>query len=218
MKSTATVFRSVFASTFLLFGFGITSVSASGEDPAAQLNQLMEKMNSISGDFTQIITDDEQEVVEENDGNFILKRPGFFRWHIAPPFEKVIVSNQQSIWTYDPDLEQVVVETVSDQLLQSPMTLLSGDLDKIKANFTVTVLESSKNGEQQFQLIPTAEDGAFNKMLIKFKDQRLSGMVLYSALGETQSYVFSSLEFNKAVDDSAFKFVPPADVDVLVND
>lgn len=196
----------------------VVSLPVLAEDAAIRLNTIMSGLNAIRGDFQQVITDDEGEVVEENSGTFVLQRPGLFRWHISPPFEKLIVSDQKQIWTYDPDLEQVVVEPVSEQLLQSPMTLLSGDLEKIKSNFSVSRVDSRQlAGDEVFQLIPRGRDTAFERMLMGFENGKLTGMVLYSALGETQVYAFSRLAFNGPVDAATFTFEPPADVDVLIN-
>ncbi len=225
-KNKSIYFLLVFFATF----FSLGSINALAENASQSVNEpliLLSKqlgdLNTFQGDFEQVITDEDGDVVEENEGEFLLKRPGFFRWYIKPPFEKLMVSNNKTIWTYDPDLKQATADVVDDRLLQTPMLLLSGDLEQIRLNYSVSISNSNdkKNNTldlQRYKLVPKNDDGLFEWMEIIFSNDRVVGMTLFSELGEIQRYTFSETQQNKKIDDSKFTFDVPADVDVIVND
>lgn len=202
------------------------------EDVAtSQVSKKLANIFSFQGEFKQIISDEDDFVVEENEGEFLLKRPGFFRWYIKPPFEKLLVSNNKTLWTYDPELKQATAEAVDDNLMQTPMLLLSGEVELIQATYSVKKntklvsgfvenfsLQKTVSSYESYRLTLKEDDGLFEWMDIIFAGDAIVGMVLSNALGETQYYYFSKTEQNKTIDDAKFQFDIPADVDVIVND
>ena len=210
---TAVALCCVFFSQLMFAGKSIEEE----QEAASSLSKKLINLNTFQGSFEQIITDEEGDVVEENKGDFSLKRPGFFRWYIKPPFEKLMVSDNKKLWTYDSELQQATVDPVDERLLQTPMLLLSGDIEQIRSSYVIS-LSNDSNKNLRYKLVPKNDESLFEWMEIVFKAERVIEMVLFNELGEKQKYTFLNTQQNKVIPDSTFTFDVPADVDVIVND
>lgn len=195
----------------------------SAEEPldsqaATSLQSLLAELHSLSGKFNQSLKDEQGELLQESSGQFSIKRPGKFYWHTRAPYEQVLVSDQKTLWLYDPDLEQVTVRPYAQQYQQTPMLLLSGDTRALVEQYAVQQRDGMVSGEQVFELRPRAPDSLFSTLALTFVDRRLSAMELLDSLGQETRFTFSELEFNQAIDDSLFLFQAPPGTDVLLDD
>ncbi len=200
----------------LCFAFVLNFAAPLWADPAEELNALLGKVNSLSGLFQQVITDEEGTVVEENSGKFSLQRPGLFRWEIELEFPQLIVTDKNTLWVYDPDLEQVTVQPYASNQQQAPALLLSGDLDTIRDNFSVSTVADELG--PTFVLSPLKDVEVFTKMEVTFKEGVFASMTLNDTLAQTTVITFTDVEVNPDFPADHFRFEPPEGVDVLVND
>jgi len=190
------------------------STAAANEKALVELHELLSETRSLQGDFNQLTRDEQGQVVEENTGTFAIKRPGLLRWHIEKPFEQLLVSDGESLWVYDPDLEQVTINTVDEQMQRNSALLLSSDLEKIRDNYRVEEVRE-ENDRRVFVLVPL-NDGAFEKLELTFDSQgQVNSWRLHTELGEESSFSFRNLQINQMIPDSHFVFDPPPGVDVL---
>lgn len=194
--------------------FTMANTAMADGDPLVELHNLLSKTQSLQGDFNQVTTDQEGEVVEENTGTFAIKRPGLLRWHIEKPFEQLLVSNGEVLWVYDPDLEQVTINWVDEQMQQNSTLLLSSDLEKIRANYRADEV-TTEGDSKTFTLIPLDQGNAFERLELQFQGDRMKGWELYTELGEKSTFTFEDLKVNEEIPDERFRFEPPPGVDVL---
>lgn len=191
-----------------------SSTGLANDEALLELQHLLGQTQSLQGDFEQITRDQEGEVVEENSGSFAIKRPGLLRWQIAEPFEQLLVSDGETLWVYDPDLEQVTISSVDEQMQQNSALLLSSDLGELRANYRVENVRT-EDGRKLFSLVPLRADHAFERLTLIFDGEQISGWELDTALGERSTFSFSGLRINQSIPDQEFQFEPPAHVDVL---
>lgn len=198
--------------TLLFMAMG--NVAVADEQSLLELQRLLSQTRSLQGDFEQVTRDQDGQIVEENTGTFAIKRPGLLRWHIEEPFEQLLVSDGENLWVYDPDLEQVTISTVDEQMQQNSALLLSSDLAQIRANYRVDEVRS-EGGQKLFSLSPLRNSQAFERLTLSFQGETISGWELFTALGERSTFSFKGLKANQEIPDHHFDFEPPADVDVL---
>lgn len=184
------------------------------EQALLELQQLLSQTQSLQGRFEQITRNQDGQIVEENLGTFAIKRPGLLRWHIEEPFEQLLVSDGVSLWVYDPDLEQVTIGVVDEQMQQNSALLLSSDLAQIRANYRVDDVRT-EGSRKLFSLSPLQNNQAFERLTLVFEGKTISGWELDTALGETSVFSFSDLQINQDIPDQTFEFEPPAHVDVI---
>lgn len=189
-------------------------VADSEQNSATQLRVLLDAMNTLQGKFTQTLYDVKGQALDESTGTFVLQRPGKFYWKTEQPYPQLLVSNQQTIWLYDPDLEQVTVRPFTDDLQRTPALLLSEDISRLQESFTIQY-ERVEPQQEKFTLTPKVTTGLFQHLTLVFVAGQLQAFHLQDNLGQATDFTLREVERNLAVDSALFNFTPPPGVDVL---
>lgn len=199
----------------LLVVLSVSSMSALAADEAAvqRLTQLLNQAQTISARFSQLTLDGGGTQLQETAGQLVLKRPGLFRWHTDEPMEQLLVSNGKKVWLYDPDLQQVTIQTLDQRLTHTPALLLSGDVSKISENFDISYKEGGNVVD--FILKPKAKDTLFDSLRLSFRSGVLNDMQLIDSIGQRTNILFLSVKMNEKLDDGQFSFDIPDGVDVI---
>jgi outer membrane lipoprotein carrier protein len=199
----------------LLAVLSLSSLCAMADETVAvqKLTQLLNQAQTITARFSQLTLDGSGTQLQETAGQLALKRPGLFRWHTDEPMEQLLVSNGEKVWLYDPDLEQVTIQTLDQRLTHTPALLLSGDVSKISENFEI----SHKEGGNviDFILKPKSKDSLFDSLRLSFRDSVLNDMQLIDSIGQRTNILFLNVKMNEALDDKQFSFDIPAGADVI---
>ncbi|UTF60325.1 outer membrane lipoprotein chaperone LolA [Gilvimarinus sp. DA14] len=182
------------------------------QQAAVELTEKLHKLVSLKGEFTQVLQDESGSELERSQGEFVLQKPGRFYWQTHDPFPQTLVSNGETIWLYDPDLMQVTVRQVSDDLQRTPALLLSESAAKVAQAYKV-----SEPVNNQFVLEPREEDALFESLTLVFAADQVAQIQLLDGLGQTTVFTFESAQQNQPVDESLFEFAIPEGVDVLID-
>ncbi len=188
------------------------SSSLWANEDADSLAKKLNLLKTLSGDFKQTLVDAKDETLQETTGQFLLKRPGYFRWETQNPFPQLLVSNLQTIWLFDPDLEQVTIRGYDERIAQTPALLMSGDVEKINLEYDVKKIDNDT-----YQLTPKHDKQLFTQLNVLFAKDRLVQMQLLDSLGQTTTFAFINAVYNKKINDEQFQFTPPEGVDVIVD-
>lgn len=210
---------SIFAGLWFVLGAISVSAQPEAEEAAqglAKLQQHLEDMNTLKGEFTQTLFDADGTLLERSSGSFALQRPGKFYWHTRKPFEQLLVSDGETIWLYDPDLEQVTVRDFERETRGTPAMILSDDAENLGEDFQVRK-ETGDSDETRFVLTPKSPDGLFKDLVLVFDDRQLREIRMQDNLDQTSIFTLSELERNQPVVPDKFKFEAPEGVDVLVD-
>ena len=199
----------------LLTVLSFTSVAAMADDEVAvqRLTELLNQAQTINARFSQLTLDGSGTQLQETAGQLALKRPGLFRWHTDAPMEQLLVSNGEKVWLYDPDLEQVTIQTLDQRLTHTPALLLSGDVSKISENFEISHSESGNVVD--FILKPKSKDSLFDSLRLSFRNKVLNDMQLIDSIGQRTNILFLGVKMNEALDDGLFTFDIPEGADVI---
>lgn len=182
--------------------------------PVDELVQRLTRLKSLQGEFEQTILDQGSTRLQEARGSMTLARGNRFYWHTLEPFEQLAVSDGETLWIYDVDLEQVVEKPMGNRVANTPALLFSGDPASVAQAFEVQLLESS-NKRTVYRLKPKSEDPLFETLEVTFQDQAPTSMRLEDALGQQTAIDFRNVRVNKAVAAELFDFVPPEGADVI---
>jgi len=205
-------------SIFLLITalFICSSFVAYAEDQSpAQLRKQLDAMNTLQGSFVQTLLDKAGKKQDESKGTFVLQRPGKFFWKTETPAPQLLISNQKTIWLYDPDLQTVNERPFSDDLKKTPVLLLSEDVDKLRKNFTIN--RSLADKAEKFSITPKVTEGLFQELLLVFVDNQLTEFSIRDSLGQLTHFALTNVKRNQAIDENLFNFVVPAGVDLIKN-
>jgi outer membrane lipoprotein carrier protein len=203
--------------------------AVSEQSASTALNQYLTRLKSLEADFVQTTQLQNAKAApaktsslnqglrnshlnQKFTGMMKVKRPGQFRWETTSPSKQLIVTSGQTVWIYDPDLEQAVRQKLDEQVANTPALLLSGQASNIMKSFRVTQPNAQ---EAYFVLYPKAEDGVFDSLGMRFSNNLPSQMVLKDSLGQQTTINFSNVKLNPNLNNSVFNFVPPKGTDVI---
>lgn len=192
---------------------GALQAQADDQVAIARLTEMLNKAQTITGRFSQLTLDGSGTQLQETSGELVLKRPGLFRWHTDEPMEQLLVSNGQKVWLYDPDLQQVTIQTLDQRLTHTPALLLSGDVSKISENFEITHKEGGDVVD--FILTPKAKDTLFDTLRLSFRNGVINDMQLIDSVGQRTNILFFGVKMNQAIDAAQFDFKVPEGADVI---
>lgn len=178
-----------------------------------RLTQLLNQAQTLTARFSQLTLDGSGTQLQESAGELALKRPGLFRWHTDEPMEQLLVSNGQKVWLYDPDLQQVTIQTLDQRLTHTPALLLSGDVSRIGENFEITHKEAG--GVVDFILKPKAKDTLFDNLRLSFRNGVVNDMQLIDSVGQRTNILFFGVKMNEKIDAAQFVFKVPVGADVI---
>lgn len=183
-------------------------------DATAQLVERLSKLESIRGEFQQLVLDQDDSRLQEAGGEMVVARPNRFRWHTLTPFEQLVVSDGEKVWVYDADLEQVVVKPLAGQVSKTPALLFGGNPETVGESFEVKRLDGGGD-TVTFQLLPLEEETLFRLLEVTFRGDKPVSMRLEDSLGQKTTIDFPSLELNVEPDPALFQFTPPEGADVI---
>ena len=187
-------------------------------DSAAR-NAIVERLSalqSLRGQFTQTLQAKDGKQLQETTGDFTFKRPGLYHWESSEPFPQVVVGNGETVWVYDPDLEQVTI-TKQDAMPYNPANLLSGGIADLATRYHIEQFTDKE--QERFTLTPLDTANApFVQLGMHFAGGVLQAATLTDRLGQVTRITLQKTTVNAAVNDSLFSFEPPQGTDILMND
>ncbi|MDE2154587.1 MAG: outer membrane lipoprotein chaperone LolA [Xanthomonadaceae bacterium] len=198
----------------LLLTFSLNAmVHAAAGTARARLDAFADGLHSLTGDFSQTLTDVNGNVGRTSAGTLVLQAPRQFRWDTLTPYKQTIVADGSRVWLYDPELEQVTVRVQSNEEAHSPLTVLT-DVKQLDRQFKVSE-QGERDGLQWLRLTSTAKDPQFDYVDMGFDANGLARMTFRDQLGSITDIRFSAWRRNVAIPPSTFNFVPPPGADVI---
>ncbi len=209
-----------FFSVLFLFWFVWIPMTVAGgsadKAPVERLQSLLAPLETLAADFTQTVTDGEGYEIQSLSGHMVVARPGRVRWRSETPYEQLVVSNAETLWLYDPDLEQVTVRPFEADVSRTPAILFIGDVADLRERYRVS---RHVEGElETFRLAPRDSGALFEEVHLHFDDGRPEAMTLRDSMGQETRVEFSNLVINRPVADTDFTFEIPDGADVLRDD
>ena len=199
--------------TGLLLFTAVRAAETVADDGEALVNAFVTDVVTFSSDFEQSLIDPDGRLLETTSGSLEIQRPGRFRWVYEEPYEQWLVADGTNIWSYDVDLEQVMVKPQADALANTPALLLGGSgqaMDQFEHGGSFV-----ESGLTWVRLLPVDTDSGFRRVELGFDDGRLSRMVFLDNLEQTTVVVLKNVVVNEPIDEARFEFAVPDEVDVV---
>lgn len=187
----------------------LLSLSSHAGDLQAYLGQV----RSLQASFEQTAEGESMEKRQTSFGTLSVQSPNKFRLEYTKPYQQIYVADGHKLWSYDTDLEQVTVKLQKDLLANSPAMVLSNPADLHKV-YNVKPL-GTKNAIEWFKLTPKGSDSGFESVQLGFNKQKLALFEMRDSFGQTTRLTFITMQYNTALSADAFRFKPPAGVDVI---
>ena len=180
-----------------------------------KLIAFVQTVETFKANFKQTVTDQRGQLIEQARGQFVLERPGKFRWDYEQPYPQHIIADGERVWFYDVDLEQVTVKSQQEALEDTPATLLSGKA--LPQDKYVLTDIPSKDGFLWVELVPKDKESNFQTVTLAFdpKGGTLRQMIMKDSFDQSTRLIFSLTKENIKLSPDEFVFVPPKGVDIV---
>lgn len=216
------------ASVAIVCASAMLSVAANAQPAVAagleSLENFVKNTKSGRATFIQVVTSPAKEgqtpKTKTSSGTFEFLRPNRFAFVYKKPFEQSIVSDGQTLWLYDVDLNQVTSRKLAQALSGTPAAVIAAaaDLKGLQADFVLTALPE-KAGLQWVQATPKTKDGQLQTITVGLKSTdkgiELAALDILDSFGQRSVMSFGQFEINPAIAPSSFQFKPPAGSDVI---
>lgn len=178
-----------------------------------QLDAFTKGLKGLDGQFTQQVFDARGKQKEASSGRVAVSAPRLFRWEYVKPYPQLIVADGETVWVYDPDLQQASRRPQGAEEASSPLAILL-DPQKLDRDFSVTET-ATVGGIEWLQLTPKQADAAFKTARLGFGKAGLVQMEYEDALGQRTKISFSGWKRNPGFAKGTFRYVPGKGVDVI---
>jgi outer membrane lipoprotein carrier protein len=137
------------------------------------------------------------------------------RWDFETPDKQTIVSDGETLYTYDPDLNQVVETPLKQALESSSATAFLLGIGNIKRDFKAEFAKPA-TPTGLIDLILNAKAGGYKVELgVDPKTYDLATLTLTDQLGNVTRIYFSEVRDNVELPDSMFAFKTPPGADIV---
>lgn len=208
----------VFFMLLCINGGAVFAQQATSSSALSRLDTLLGNIETLAADVVQLIVESDGGVLEESEIQMLLKKPDGFYWETVTPFPELIVTDGSTLWNYQPDLEQVVIEAWDSSRSELAAQLLSGNIESLDDEYTIASVTSSESEHQEFELTPRAADNVYQLISINFMLDELESIYLNSKNGQQTVWRFENVIRNRMIADSQFQFIPPDHIEIIEND
>jgi outer membrane lipoprotein carrier protein len=193
---------------------GAAAQSASLRKTLDAIQHHYQTTSSFSAKFVEEITP-VGAPMRTREGVVYFRKPGRMRWEFKTPAQELVVSDGETLYSYDPDLNQVVESPLSRALRAPGATEFLLGAGNIERDFSATVPASApKDGLEHVRLAPRKGGDAI-ELAVDPTTHDIRVIRITDQLGDVTAVRFSEIRNNVALQDSLFTFTPPAGVDVV---
>jgi outer membrane lipoprotein carrier protein len=208
--------------------FALSQISDAADNSASDVHVLAQEVDNhynhlrtLQTKFIEIYKGAGMERTES--GTLWLKKPGKMRWEYRSPREKLFLGDGKDAWFYVPGDQQARKTSMRNlDDLQSPLAFMLGKT-KLQKELQGLSLAPDINplspNNVMLRGVPKALADRINQVLLEITPERyISRLVIEQRDGSVTEYQFSDQKENVLVDDTIFRFTPPAGVEVVAGD
>jgi outer membrane lipoprotein carrier protein len=220
-----TIWKAIFPALLTLLVAAVPAASETmapaGPPPSKELKQALDRLqkhyhdtNSFTANFTEEITT-VGAPTRKRSGTVSFRKPGRMLWDFQDPEKQTIVSDGETLYSYDPDLNQVVETPLKQALKSSSATSFLLGIGNINRDFKAAFPDPPKT-TGLVDLILDAKTGGYKiEVGLDPKTYNLTTLTLTDQLGDVTKVDFSDIRDNVALPDSTFAFKAPAGADIV---
>ena len=188
------------------------------------LLQLIQKqyqsIRSFSGRFVQSSHRADSETgPKKAEGLVSYKRPGKMRWLYEAPEEQLLVTNGQTMWLYDPLLENVTVQKLEKITEGTALSFLLGfgnlQTDFIHRGITKNLLNGQDGLILELEPKKSTANLAFIQLNVHPETYNLQTIALMDQQNNYRTIQLKNVKYNLEIQDSYFEFKVTNDMELI---
>lgn len=172
-------------------------------------------MNRLSGfdhfsaTFSQQVIDEEKNILQEGQGKLSVKKPNLVYWETEQPEGSVIISDGNTLWFFDPFIEQVTAYRVDASVANTPILLLTSSDKTLWAQYTV-----SQSSNDHFLIHANDINSRVKTLELNFLADKaiLESFSILDSTGQLSLIKLYDVAINEKIAESLFQFTLPEGV------
>ncbi|MFZ0679956.1 outer membrane lipoprotein chaperone LolA [Candidatus Binatus sp.] len=197
------------------------TMAPSGPPVSKDLKQVLDRLQRHYRETNSFTAKFNEEIAavgapkKQRQGTVSFRKPGRMRWEFETPEKQTIVSDGETLYSYDPDLNQVVETPLKQAIKSSSATSFLLGIGNISRDFKAAFANPAPaNG--LVNLILDAKTGGYKiEVGLDPKTYNLMTLTLTDQLGDVTKIDFSDIHDNVELSDSLFAFNAPAGADIV---
>jgi outer membrane lipoprotein carrier protein len=190
-------------------------------DVAAQVQKAYVAITAYEADFTQQYVMKAFGQTKTSKGHVLFVKPGKMRWDYTEPKDNVVVSDGTTLWSYVAADKQARKMMVKDSQMPTALAFLTGKGDLGK-EFNLELMDAKQlkfEGGYVLKATPKVATNLYNFVLfyVDASTYHVRRVLIVDAQDNRNRFDFDKPVVNGKVDDSKFKWSPPAGVSVTTN-
>jgi outer membrane lipoprotein carrier protein len=190
---------------------------------AITLEQVQERyleMQSFQGNFQQTTIIESEARRASASGMIAYQRPGKMRWEYQEPDPQLLVTDGNTLWLYDPLLENVTIQDLAVVTDGTALAFLlgAGELtdDFTQRRMQKSLLDSDKSWKV-LELVPNREKSAieFLQLGVDSESGNLEALLFKDNSGSVRIIEFEALSYNVEFSEGFFSFEIPPGMEVI---
>ena len=200
----------------VVIGFPVAAPAVAGDTAILDaVQKKYEQTRSFKAKFVQKSYLKIMGQSQEARGEVSIQKPGKMKWDYRAPDHQILVSNDDGLWLYLPEENQVTkmqVENIYSS--NTPALFLAGE-GRLKESFHIKSTTKKENG-WTLVLIPKEASNNIDRLIL-FADNsyQITGSTVYDKLGNKTNMLFSDIQINPGFSAETFQFRIPEGVEVI---
>lgn len=188
----------------VMFAFLVSASFQASADTKEELQSKLSTLNALSSTFSQTVTRKDGSLVSKSSGRLSLKKPDKFMLHTTSPDEQVLFTKGNTVYFYDPFVNQVSIFD-KQELYSSPFMLLTTKSESVWGQYEV-----AKGGNSY--VLKAKNPGQIVSIKLEFQGDLVSDLYVQLKDGNTNRYTLSQVKTQ--VSDSSFEYKIPEDAQI----
>ncbi len=194
-----------------------TAVALPTNEAKGHLMTTLAKLAFFSADFSQKILDGQGQVLQEGSGTLAIRKPNLVNWKTITPDETLIISDGNTLWFYDPFIEQASAYSLAKSIHNTPILLLTSDEPTLWQQYNVIEQSVDVDNGLRFVVMPKDASSQIKKLTLSFtetktNDIELSEFSFQDATGQVSQIILGQFNAKNKPDAALFTFSLPEGV------
>jgi outer membrane lipoprotein carrier protein len=187
------------------------------DEAKKHLMTTLSKLAFFSATFSQKILDTQGNVLLEGTGKLAISKPNLVNWKTITPDETSIISDGNTLWFYDPFIEQASAYSLAKSIHNTPILLLTSDEPTLWQQYNVVEQSAAVENFSRFVVMPKDTSSQIKKLTLTFTETKsqkieLSEFSFQDATGQISQISLSQFNAKTKPEASLFSFSLPEGV------
>ncbi|GAA5143916.1 outer membrane lipoprotein chaperone LolA [Thalassotalea piscium] len=191
----------------------LNTVSAENDNTVKQLlKAMLAKVHQFSASFVQQVLDEEGNLLQEATGKLKVSKPNLVYWFTEEPNESLIVSDGETLWFYDPFIEQASAYGINQSIANTPILLLSNSNEELWQHYQVI-----KKSDTHYLIHSKDENSKVKSLALYFSEtiaNQLVGFDIIDSTGQISKISLNNIDSKTPLNDNTFIFTLPDGADL----